>query len=132
MRREDPGVDPLMKRLLLADAGFEVLVAILLSGLVGRAHFWLNVERPITLVGALVFALVGIALAAVALSGRASEQFVRILAFANAAGGAAIWLAAALKWSQFEPGGHWLVAFVANGCLVLAALEYLALRRSPS
>lgn len=132
MRREDPGVDPLMKRLLLADAGFEVLVAILLSGLVGRAHFWLNVERPITLVGALVFALVGIALAAVALSGRASEQFVRILAFANAAGGAAIWLAAALEWSQFEPGGHWLVAFVANGCLVLAALEYLALRRSAS
>lgn len=129
MNREGGALSPLVKRLLLADAGFELVVALLLSGLVGDAHFWLNVARGVTVTGALVFAVVGIVLAAAAFFPGMNEGFVRALAFANVAGGLAIWLAAALKWSEFEPGGHWLVAFVADGCLALGALEWLALRR---
>lgn len=120
---------PLMRRIVFADGAFEFVVALLLSGLVGNAHFWLNVDQGITVIGAVVFAAVGAGLVAAAFLPRANQGFLQVLAFANIAGGLAIWLAAALQWSQFEPGGHWLVAFVADGCLVLGALEWLALRR---
>ncbi len=119
----------LVRLILIADAAFELLVAVLLSGIVGNAHFWLNVAREITVTGAIVFAVIGVGLGFAAFSPRTDARFVQALAFANVAGGLAIWLAAALKWSQFEPGGHWLVAFVADGCLALGALQWLALRR---
>jgi hypothetical protein len=120
----------LAKRVLIADASFEAAVALVLSGVFGRAHWWLNVDRSITLAGAVVFAVVAVGLGFIAFRPVISEQFIRILATANLAGGAAIWGAALLKWSRFEPGGHWLVAFVADGCLCLGALELLLLRRS--
>ena len=120
---------PLMRRIVLADAAFEFVVAVSLSGLIGNAHFWLNVDQGITVIGAVVFAVVGAGLLAAALMPRTNQGFLQILAFVNIAGGLAIWLAAALKWSQFEPGGHWLVAFVADGCLGLGVLEWVALRR---
>lgn len=129
MNGRGAALSPLVRRILLADAGFELVVAVLLSGLVGDAHFWLNVAQGITVTGAVVFAFVGVGLGIAAFHPRTDDAFVRIVAFANVAGGLAIWLAAALKWSQFEPGGHWLVAFVADGCLALGALEWLALRR---
>lgn len=129
MNRPERALTPLLKRILLADAGFELVVALILSGLAGDAHFWLNVAQEITVTGAVVFAIVGVALGVAAFHPRTNDGFVRVLAFANVAGGLAIWAAAALKWSQFEPGGHWLVAFVADGCLALGALEWLALRR---
>ena len=128
----EAGIDPLSRRVLLADAAFEAIVAVLLSGLVGRAHWWLNVERPVTLVGAIVFAVVAVLIAGAAFHPGTNERFVRALAFANLTGGLAIWVAAMLKWSQFEPEGHWLVAFVADGCLVFAALEFLTTRRAAS
>ncbi len=120
---------PLMRRIVLADAVFEFVVAVSLSGVVGNAYFWLNVDHGITVAGAVVFAAVGAGLAAAAFFPKTNQGFLQVLAFANIAGGLAIWLAAALKWSQFEPGGHWLVAFVADGCLALGVLEWLALRR---
>ena len=126
------GIDPLSRRILLVDAAFETVVAVLLSGLVGRAHWWLNVERPVTLIGAGVFAVAAVVLAVAAFHPATNERFVRAIAFANLTSGLAIWIAAILKWSQFEDGGHWLVSFVADGCLVLAALQFLAIRRPAS
>ena len=101
----------------------------LFSGLIGRAHFWLNVAQGITVTGAGAFALLGAGLAGAAIYRGTTESFVRVLAFANVASGTAIWLAALARWSQFEPEGQWLVAFVADGCLALGALQWLALRR---
>ena len=106
MSRGGAALTPLVRRIVLADAGFELVVAVLLSGLVGDAHFWLNVAQGITLTGAIVFATVGLGLGLAVFHPRTDDGFVRVLAFANVAGGLAIWLAAALKWSQFEPGGH--------------------------
>jgi len=123
------GLSPLLRRILVADAAFEVVVALLLSGVVGSPAFWLNVTSGIIAVAAVVFAGVGVVLLGAAFYRRTTESFVRTLAFANVAGGAAIWLVAALRWSQFESEGHWVVAFIANGCLALGALEYLALRQ---
>ncbi|MEO8540835.1 MAG: hypothetical protein ABI577_13930 [bacterium] len=122
-------LQPIARRLLLVDAGFEAVAAVLLSGLVGRAHWWLNVEKSVTLSGAIVFAVVAIGLAAASFAKATDERFLRGLAFANIGGGLAIWVAAGLKWSQFEPGGHWLVAFIADGCLLLGVLQVLVLRR---
>lgn len=129
MTRLPAPLSPLLRRIVLADAAFEFIAALLISGLVGKAHFWLNVAQGVTVTGAVAFALLGAGLAGAAIYRGTTEGFVRVLAFANVASGAAIWLAALARWSQFEPEGQWLVAFVADGCLALGALQWLALRR---
>lgn len=125
----DSKLSPLLRRLLLVDAAFEFVVAAMLSGVLGRPHFWLNVDRSVVLTGAALLAVVGVILAVSAFHRAATNGFVQNVAFANLVSGAAIWAAAALNWSQFEPGGHWLVAFIADGCIVLGALQLLALRK---
>ncbi len=122
-------LNPLLRRILIVDAGFEFVVAAVLAGVIGRAHWWLNVERSVVVSGAGLLAVAGVILTVAAFHRHTSERFVRSVAFANVVGSLAIWAAAAMNWSQFEPGGHWLVAFVADGCLVLGALELIVLRR---
>lgn len=122
-------LSPVARRLLFADAAFEVFVALALSGALGRAHWWLNVERPVTMVAAFVFLAAALVLLGAGLNRATPQSVLRPLAFANLAAGAAIWVGAIITWSRFEPEGHWLVGAVADGFLALGLLEYLALRR---
>lgn len=126
----DSKLSPLVRRLLLVDAVFEFVIAAVLAGVIGRAHFWLNVDRSVVLTAAALLAVVGVVLAVAAFHRAATNSFVQNVAFANIVGGLAIWAAAGLNWSQFEPGGHWLVAFIADGCIVLGVLELIALRKT--
>jgi hypothetical protein len=54
---------------------------------------------------------------------------VRYLAFANIAGGAALWLGAMLNWDRFESEGAWLIAAIADAFVVVGLLELFALRQ---
>lgn len=124
-----PRMTPLVRKLLWADAGVEAVVAFVLVGIVGRPHWWLNVEREVTLAGAVVFAVAAVAIAVAAWHRRTSAQFVEYVAFGNVVGGLAVWLGAILRWDQFEPEGRWLIAAAADAFLVLGALELVALRK---
>lgn len=119
---------PLLRKVLWADAAVELVVAILLTGVAGRVHWWLNVERPVTLIAAAIFAAAAAAVAWLAWSPKTPSAWVRYLAFANIAGGAALWLGAMLNWDRFESEGAWLIAAVADAFIVLGLLELFALR----
>ena len=124
-----PRMTPLVRKLLWADAAVEAAIALVLLGIVGRPHWWLNVEREVTVLGAAVFAVAAIAIAVAAWHRRTSAQFVEYLAFANIAGGVAVWIAAIARWSDFEPEGRWLIAAGADAFLLLGVLELVALRK---
>lgn len=97
----------LTRKVLWADAAVELVVALVLTGAVGRVHWWLNVERPVTLIAAVVFFAAAFAVAWMAWSQKTAPALVRYLAFANIAGGAALWLGAMLNWDRFESEGAW-------------------------
>lgn len=122
-------LSPLIRKVLWADAAVELIVAIVLTGAVGRVHWWLNVERPVTLTAAAVFLAAGVAVGWLAWSASTSPALVRYLAFANIAGGAALWLGAMLNWDRFESEGAWLIAAVADAFVVIGLLELFALRQ---
>ena len=119
----------LTRKILWADAAVELVVAFVLTGAVGRVHWWLNVERPVTFVAAAVFIAAAIAVGWMAWSEKTSPAAVRYLAFANIAGGAALWLGTILNWDRFESEGAWLIAAVADAFVVLGLLELFALRQ---
>ena len=77
MTRLPAPLSPLLRRIVLADAAFEFVAALLFSGLIGRAHFWLNVAQGITVTGAGAFALLGAGLAGAAIYRGTTEGFVR-------------------------------------------------------
>ena len=122
-------ISPLLRKILWADAAVELLVAIILTGAIGRVHWWLDVDRPVTLIAAVGFALTAIAIAWLARSPKTSPELVGYLAFANISGGAALWLGAMLNWGRFEGEGTWLIAAVADAFIVLGLLEVFALRQ---
>jgi hypothetical protein len=124
-----PALSPVARRLLFADAAFEGFVALALSGALGRAHWWLNVERPVTIIAACVFLAAAAILLGAGLSRATPQSVLRPLAFGNLAAGAAIWVGAVITWSRFEPEGRWLIGAIADGFLALGLLEYLAIRR---
>ena len=125
-RRE---LTPLLRRILWADAAVELALAIVLTGVVGRVHWWLNVERPVTVIAAAVFGAAAALVALMAWSRRTSPELVQYVAFANVVGGLAVWLGTVLNWDRFEPEGLWLIAAAANAFIILGALELIALRR---
>ena len=122
-------LSPLIRKILWADAAVETVVALVLTGVLGRVHWWLNVERPVTLIAAAIFLTAAIAVGFAARYPKTSPEFVRYLAFANIAGGAALWLGAMLNWDRFEPEGAWLIAATADAFVVLGLLELFGLRR---
>ncbi len=128
--RPRPQISDLVRRLLYLDAAIEFLFAVALTGLIGRVHFWLNVERPATLAGAVVFAVAGVAVLGLAIWRATPESAVRALATANVGGGVAVWVAALLNWSRFESEGQWLVIFAADLFIALGVLQLLALRKN--
>ena len=119
----------LTRKVLWADAAVELVVALVLTGAVGRVHWWLNVERPVTLIAAVVFFAAAFAVAWMAWSQKTAPALVRYLAFANIAGGAALWLGAMLNWDRFESEGAWLIAAIADAFVVVGLLELFALRQ---
>lgn len=126
---EQRQLSPVLRRLLLADAALELLIALVLTGVAGRVHWWLNVERPVTLAAAGLFAIAAAAVGWLAVSRRASYEVVQYIAFANLIGGVAVWAGLVLDWDRFEPEGLWLVAASANAFLIFGVLGAVALRR---
>lgn len=120
---------PLLRKVLWADAAVELGIALMLTGMLGRVHWWLNVDQPVTLIAAGVFAVAAVAVAWMAWYPKTSPEWVRYVAFANIAGGAALWLGAMLNWDRFESEGAWLIAAVADAFVVLGLLELFALRQ---
>lgn len=123
---------PTVRALLFVDAAVEALLALGLSGLIGPIHTWLDVGRPATIAAAAAFAIAAATIGAMAFNRQTPAPLVRSLALVNAAGGAAVWLAAILFWDRFQPEGRWVVAFAGDIFLALGVLEFLALRRGPS
>jgi hypothetical protein len=123
-------VTPLVRRLLWADALIEAVIALVLAGLIGRAHWWLNVDRTVTLAGAALFAIAALVIAFAARDRRTSPEFVQYLGFANVAGGLALWVGAILRWDHFEDEGHWLIAAGADAFILIGILQLVALRKT--
>lgn len=120
----------IVRRVLFADAAVEGVVGLVLLGLVGRPHVWLDVDRRVTLIAAAVFFVATAAIAVAAVVPGTPRAFVRQVAFANVAGGVAIWGLALLDWDRFRPEGQWLIGATADAFIVVGALELIALRRT--
>ena len=119
---------PSIRTLLLVDALFEFAVAAALLGFAGTLGDWLGVGTPICVVGGVIFAAAGVALAAMWRSYDPDPAAVQALAFANIAGGVAGWLAFAIAWSFFEPGGRAVLGTASDVFIALGVVELLALR----
>ena len=115
---------------LWVDAAFELIAGATMLTLNASIADWLDVNRNLVVVAALIFIAAAIGIAAVALQPVPSRSVVSRLAALNLIGGAAVWFAVGLNWSQISPEGHWLVSAVADSFIAVAALEFLALRRS--
>jgi|GEM_PF-2524957 len=122
-------ISPLTRKLLWADAAIEAVIAAVLLGVVGRPHWWLNVDRTVTLTGAAVFAVAAVAIGLAAWNRRTSAEFVQYLAFANIVGGLAVWAIAILRWDRFEDEGRSLVGAGADAFILIGIMELVALRR---
>jgi hypothetical protein len=122
-------VTKLVRQLLIVDAAIEAVLGIILLGVVGRPHFWLNVDRAVTIWAGVVFLLAAVIIAVAAGSRRTSAEFVQYLAFANVVGGLAIWVGTVLRWDRFEDEGLWLIAASADAFILIGVLELIALRK---
>ena len=129
MRRLRPASSPLHTSLWV-DAAFELIAGATLLLIHGRAARWLNVDGGMVVVAALVFVAAALVLSFLALQREPARSMVRSLAALNLIGGVAIWLVVALRWGDLSAEGHWLTAAIADSFMVVAALEFLALRRS--
>ncbi len=127
-----PGIAPVLRQILAADALVEFLVALGLCGLAGRSHEWFGVDRAVTLVASGVFLVAGFAIGFLAWFSRTRPAMVRQLAVANIAGGVVGWAALVLMWGRFEPEGRWLLSAGADAFILLGVLELFALRRTAS
>ena len=129
MERPKETLGPILRRVLAADAVLEAVIGVVLLGLVGKPHVWLDVDRGVTLIAAGVFLGAAIAVAVAAALPRTSAGFVRQLAFANVAGGLTLWAVLALQWDDFRTEGRWLVAAAADAFVLIGLVEVFALRR---
>lgn len=122
-------ISPTVRGVLWADAGLELLVAAVLIGFPGPAEDWLHLHPAVSLSLAGIFLAAGIALAAAAQSRRTIGAFVRFLAWANIAGGTAVWLLLLDAWGYFPAEGRWMLAAAGDSFIVIGILELIALRR---
>jgi len=120
---------PLLTRVLWADVAFEAVAGGVLLATATIADRWFDLSTTTIYVLAAVFLVAAVALVPLARSAEPPAHAVTALAWANIAGGLVGWLALLLWWDRFETEGRWLLAFAADGFLVIAAAELIALRR---
>lgn len=123
------GIAPVVRKVLWADASLELLMAVALAGFAWPMHAWLVVSEIATRGLAIGFAGVAVALAVAAISRRTSFGFVRVLAWANIAGGVGLWLLLFGAWGHFPAEGRWILAAAGDSFIAIGVLELVALRR---
>ncbi len=129
MRRFRPASSP-VHTALWVDAAFDLVAGLTLLLLHSRAASWLNVDGALVVVAAIVFLATAVGVVPIVLQREPARPVVTALAALNLIGGVAIWLVVALRWGDLTTEGHWLVAAIADSFIAVAALEFLALRRT--
>jgi len=125
-----PELQPIVRRLLWADVVAEVVIAFLLSGILGSPHEWLDVSALATYVATGVFLVGGAAIAVAAWRPSTSRDFVQQLGLANVIGGAAVWTIGLVFWGRFSVEGRTLVAAIGDTLILIGILELVALWRT--
>ncbi len=120
---------PQLRKLLALDAVFELIAGLAL--IAGREQIarWLGVETMAVLAAGGVFLLAAVAVAVVVR--RPRGDVVRLVGWANIAGGGLGWLMTFLAWGEFEPAGRALLGAGSDVFIALGVLELLALRQQP-
>lgn len=119
-----------IRPLLIADAAFELVCAIVLALAAERVAGWLDVAPAVTYVAAAVFAVATLGVGFIARARRPEPRLTRGLAIANVAGGLLGWALMTVFWGSFEPAGRALLGSASDVFLALGVLELLALRRN--
>jgi hypothetical protein len=115
--------------MLLIDSIFEFAAGAALIAFAGTLGDWLRIPAMASVAAGLIFIVAGVAILAMR-GGRADACLIRMLAWANVAGGVVGWAALMTFWQQFDPGGRAMVGTTADMFLAIGAFELLALRYS--
>jgi hypothetical protein len=118
-----------VRALLLVDAALEIACAAALLGWRGDLQHWLGLNEIAVFVLAAVFFLAAIGPLALVFTPGAAPA-IGPLAWGNAIGGAAGWVAFPFLWSWFEPEGRWVAAAVFDAFIAVGVAELIALRRA--
>ena len=117
----------ILRAVLLADAAFEFVVAVLLFAATNRVANWLDLERSVVLTVAVVFLVAGVAL--LALAWRPERQHVWSLAVVNVAFGLAGWLWLVIDWDRFSTDGRYVLGAVCDAAILIGLAEWFAVRQ---
>jgi hypothetical protein len=120
-----------LRPLLIVDASFELICALLLAGAAGAMSRWLGIETFVAYVLAAVFLAAALGVGYIARVRRPAATVARGIAIANVAGGVAGWALMTLLWGSFDPPGRALLGSASDVFLALGVLELIALRRVP-
>lgn len=123
-------VAPIVRKVLWADAVLELILGFILLGLAGDPAGWLGTGTTVTFVAALVFVAAAVGVGVLAWLPSTSPETVRYLAFANIAGGVAVWGMTLLRWNDLTVEGRTLTGAAADAFILVGVLELVALART--